>query len=269
MRASTGAELAIVTGASSGIGAALARQLSRRGRPVLAVARREERLVALTEEARARGQASIHPLALDLAASGAAELVRDRARELGGAAWLVNNAGYGLYGPFDALPGERLAGMVRLNCEALVALTHAILPDLFAAGRGRIVNVASLAAFLPSPFISVYGATKAFVLSFSEGLAEELRGTGVSVTAFCPGPVETEFGEVAGYSGRPRDPPGKISAEEAARALIAAAEMGAVATVPGTLNKLTAALVRLLPRAVVRRASGAVLAPPRRRPLPG
>ncbi len=268
MRASSGAQLAIVTGASSGIGAALARELSRRGRPVLVVARREERIVALSEEARAGGQAAIHALALDLTADGAAEVVRDRARELGGAAWLVNNAGHGLYGPFTALPAERLASLVRLNCEAVVALTHAVLPDLLAAGRGCIVNVASLAGYMPSPYMSVYGASKAFVISFSEALAEELRGTKVSVTAFCPGPVATEFGEVAGYSGRSHKPPGQISAEDAARALIAAAEAGAVADVPGPLNKLAAAVARILPRWLVRRASAAVLAPVKAKPLP-
>ncbi len=268
MKLPTGAQLAIVTGASSGIGAAVARELSRRGRPVLAVARRGERLVALTDEARARGQAAIHALALDVTASGAGEAIRDRARELGSAAWLVNNAGHGLYGPFATLSAERLVSMVRLNCEAMVGLTHAVLPDLLAAGRGRIVNVASLAGYMPSPYMSVYGATKAFAVSFSEALAEELRGTGVSVTAFCPGPVATEFGEVAGYRARSQDPPGRVSAEQSARALIAAAEAGAVADIPGALNKIAAALVRVLPRGLVRRASGAVLAPAKRSPLP-
>ncbi len=264
-----GAELAIVTGASSGIGAALVREFSRRGRPVLAVARRAERLAALEREAGAQGQAAVHPLAIDLTAAGAAAAVRDAARELGGAAWLVNNAGFGLYGPFHAVSGERAAAMVRLNCEAMVALTHAVLPDLLTAGRGRVVNVASVAGLMPAPFMSVYGASKAFVVSFSEALAEELRGTGVTVTAFCPGPVATEFGEVAGYGARPHKPPGKVSAEQAARDLIAAAQAGTVSSVPGPANKLAAAAARLLPRGLLRRVLGLALSPAKSKSLPG
>ncbi len=260
--------LAVVTGASSGIGAAMTRELARRGQPVLAVARRADRLLALAEEATRDGRAAVHAMPLDVAQDGAAERVRDRARELGGAAWLVNDAGMGLYGPFAELPAPRLSQLMRVNCEALVLLAHAFVPDLVAAGRGVVLNVASLAAFQPTPFMTVYGATKAFVLSFSEGLAEELRGTGVSVTAFCPGPVATEFGDVAGYFARARlqSPPGSIGAEEAARAAIAAADRGDAVAVPGGMSKLAAAFVAALPRAVVRRASGLLLAPRTRGP---
>lgn len=255
----TGARLAIVTGASSGIGEALARELSRRGRPVLAIARRAERLERLAAEARAGGHAAIHPLVLDVAADGAAVRVRDAARDLGGAAWLVNNAGFGIYGRFTSRDAAAYVRLVRVNCEALVALTAEVLPDFLAEHHGVILNVASLAGFQPTPFMTVYGATKAFVLSFSEGLAEELRGTGVRVTAFCPGPVQTEFGDVAGMGKRFVSAPGMISAEAAARAAIGAAHAGELIAVPGLLNKLTVLLERLLPRAIVRRTSAWML----------
>jgi uncharacterized protein len=253
--------LAIVTGASAGIGRALARELARRGRPVLAVARRAERLDALAAEAEAAGHAPIHPLALDVTAQGAPELLRDRARALGGAAWLVNNAGVGAYGRFDQADPARLVAMVRLNCEAVVLLTHALLPDLRASGEGVVLNVASAAAFQPTPFMSVYGATKAFVLSYTEGLAEELRGSGVLVGASCPGPVETEFGAVAGARGRFGRLPGTLTAEQAALEVLEQIRGRDVVRVPNLVYKLTSAAPRLLPRALLRRVSARIHRP--------
>jgi short-subunit dehydrogenase len=253
--------LAVVTGASSGIGSALARALARRGQPVLAVARRAERLEAL---ARAEGtllSAPIHPLSLDLCEPGAPEKVLAESRRLGGATWLVNNAGFGLYGRFAGQDPGRLAAMVRLNCEALVLLTRAFLDDLLASERGVILNVASAAGFQPTPYMALYGATKALVLTFSEALREELVGTRVTVTAFCPGPVATEFGAVAGYSARLRTPPGKLDAETAARAALDAADRGRAVVVPGRLNRAATLAAQLLPRALVRRASREVLKP--------
>ncbi|HUL58141.1 MAG TPA: SDR family NAD(P)-dependent oxidoreductase [Anaeromyxobacteraceae bacterium] len=256
------AALAVVTGASSGIGAALAREISRGGRPVLAVARREDRLRALAAEARAAGQAAVHPLPLDLTAPGAAETLRAAARELGGASWLVNCAGFGMYGPFERADPARLGEMIRLNCEALVLATRALLPDLREAGPdAALLNVASLGGLQPMPFLSVYGATKAFVVSFTEALAEELRGTGVRVTAFCPGPVETEFGAVAGTGARFADVPGILAADRAARDALAALGRGTVVSVPGGLNRVMAGLGRVLPRGLLRRVSRRVLAP--------
>jgi uncharacterized protein len=253
--------LAIVTGASAGIGLALARALVMRGRPVLAVARRAERLEALARWAEEAGAARVHPLALDVAAPGAAEAVRDRARALGGAEWLVNNAGLGQYGRFVDADPRRLVELVRVNCEAVVLLSRALADDLRAGGGGVILNVASAAAFQPTPYTTVYGATKAFVLSFSEGLAEELRGTGVHVGAFCPGPVQTEFGAVAGTGDRFGRPPGMLTAEAAAREALAQLDGREVVRVPHPIYKLTAAASRLLPRAVLRRVSGRVHRP--------
>ena len=254
----TSSKLAVVTGASAGIGAALVRELSRAGRPVLAVARRADRLAALAAEARAAGGAEVHPLALDLGADGAAERVRDAAHALGNAAWLVNDAGFGAYGRFERQDARRLSEMVRVNCEALVLLTHALLPDLRASGEGVVLNVASAAAFQPTPYMSLYGATKAFVLSFSEGLAEELRGAGVLVAAFCPGPVATEFGAVAGVGARFARVPAVLSAEEAARAALAQVRRREVVHVPTMVYRLTSEVPRLLPRGVIRRISGMV-----------
>jgi short-subunit dehydrogenase len=252
--------LAVVTGASSGIGLAIARELAARGHPVLAVARRADRLEALARDAGAAG-GRIHPLVLDLGTPDAAERVRDAARALGGAAWLVNNAGFGMYGRFDAAEPARLGELVRLNCEALVLLSHALLPDLRAHAPAVLLNIASAAAFQPTPYMAVYGASKAFVLSFTEGLAEELRGAGVTVAAFCPGPVATEFGEIAGMGQRFREVPGILTAEVAAREALAQIDRRDVVHVPGPWNKLAAAGGRFMPRALLRRVSARVLRP--------
>ncbi len=245
--------LAVVTGASSGIGASLSRQLSRSGRPVLAVARRADRLEALAAEARALGAAPIHPLPLDVADERAPERIAETARARGGAGWLVNDAGFGAHGAFARQDRALLVRLLRVNCEALVAITHALLPQLRAARDGVLLNVASAAAFQPTPFMSVYGASKAFVLSFTEGLAEELRGTGLFVGAYCPGPVATEFDAVAGT--RVRKPPSILSADDAAAEALAQIARREVVYVPKPLYRLVTAAGRFLPRSAVRRIS--------------
>ncbi|HEX4457531.1 MAG TPA: SDR family oxidoreductase [Polyangia bacterium] len=246
-------DLAVVTGASSGIGAEFARQLSARGHEVLAVARRGDRLLQLAARAASAGHAPIHALALDVTADGAAAQILGRARELGGAGWLVNNAGMAHLGAFADADGTEQTSSVRLNCEALVALTGAFVPEFLARGRGVILNVASGAGFQPTPFMATYGATKAFVLSFSEALAEELRGRGVTVTALCPGPVSTEIFQVGGLDEERKPPAHEISAEACARFGIDAAARGRVLAVPGFSNKLLAVSTHFAPRALVRR----------------
>jgi uncharacterized protein len=254
--------LAVVTGASAGIGAALARQLSRAGRPVLAVARREDRLTALAEEAARAGAAPIHALAVDVARDGAADRIVEVARTHGGAAWLVNDAGFGAYGPFEKQDRAMIVRLLRVNCEALVVLTHALLPQLRASGDdGALLNVASAAAFQATPFMSVYGASKAFVLSFTEGLAEELRGTGVFAGAYCPGPVDTEFGDVAGTARRFRKAPAVLTAEDAAAEALAQIARREVVYVPKSLYRFATSAGRLLPRSVLRRISARAYAP--------
>lgn len=248
--------LAVITGASAGIGLSLAKMVAQEGRPVLAVARRGERLESLAAEASSRGWARVHTLALDLSAPGAAGEVLARAEALGGAEWLVNNAGFGLYGPVAEADPARLTQMIRLNCEALVLLTRAFLPSLARGGGGFVLNVASIVAFQPSPFLSVYGATKAFVLSFTEGLSEELRGTAVGAGAFCPGPVATEFQEVAGSARRAVRGPAILTAEAAAREALEQLRAREVVRVPRLAYRVLAAWAGLMPRGVVRRVSG-------------
>ena len=250
--------LAVVTGASSGIGAEFARQLAERGHPVLAVARRAERLAELAAAAQAAGHAPIHGMALDVTAAEAPARVLARARELGGAGWLVNSAGGARLGRFiDGAP-EPHAAQVRVNCEALVALSGPFAREFAARGAGVILNVASTAGFQPTPELAVYGATKAFVIAFSEALAEELRTSGVRVTALCPGPVTTEFFDVSGATRARRAPAHEISAAACARFGIEAAERGRVIAVPGAGNKLLAATAGLFPRALVPRVAGRI-----------
>ena len=196
----------------------------------------------------------MHPFVQDLAATGAGERVAARARELGGARWLVNDAGAFRLGAFQEGDPEAIRSMLRVNVEGLVLLTHALLPQLAEGRGGRILNVASLAGMQPTPWFAAYGASKAFVIAFSEALSEELHGR-VGVTAYCPGPVVTEIFE-AGAPGVPRRrTPWDVGADAAARAALDAAEQGRVVAVPGATNGMMAVLVRLAPRALVRRVS--------------
>ena len=249
--------IAVVTGASAGIGAELARQLAREGVQVLAVARRAERLDALVAEMKGvAGAAAVHAMAADVTADGAAGKIAARAAELGPVSWLVNNAGSVQFGHFEDGDAGVQRQEIRLNCESLVSLTRAILPGMLARKSGRILNVASIAGFQPTPFMAVYGATKAFVISFSEGLSEEIRGSGVTVTALCPGPVTTEIFDV-GAPGIARTVPAhEISAAACAAYGLRAAKRGKVIAVPGMLNWLTGFTPRFSSRGMVRWISG-------------
>src|SRR3954463_11552685 len=187
-------ETALVTGASSGIGEQIARQLAARGHDIVLVARRADRLEALAAEL------PTHPtgVACDLASN--APSLAGRVETLGvQVGLLVNNAGFGTSGPFVENDAAREAEEVRLNCEALVTLFHAFLPGMVERRRGGIINVASSAGMQPIPYESVYAATKAFAISFTDALHTELRGSGVRVLAVNPGPVPTEWQEIAGY----------------------------------------------------------------------
>lgn len=251
--AASTAGTALVTGASSGIGVAIAWELAARGHALILVARREERLKSLANELRDHHRVAAEPLATDLADPAARDdLVaevnsRGRLVEV-----LVNNAGYGSTGDFVSNQRERMVGMVRLNIEAVVDLTARFLPGMVHRGRGAILNVASTAAFQPMPGAANYAASKAFVLSFSEAIRTELRGSGVGVTAVCPGPVRTEFGEVAGMGGVENNTPNAIwmSAEDVAAAAIEGVENDKRVVVPGALNRAQSIVGQHSPRAL-------------------
>jgi short-subunit dehydrogenase len=225
------AEVALVTGASSGIGAELAKQLSARGYELILVARRTERLGQLATQL--PGEA--HVIACDL--SNDASSLPGRVAELGlDVDVLVNNAGFGTHGHFIEIDPTRDADQVRLNCEAIVTLTHAFLPGMVERGRGGVITVASTAGMQPIPYEAVYSATKAFARTFSDALSGELRGTGVRVLCVNPGPVPTEWQGVAGYDADWVPPvPGKISAEQVARESIEAFERGRRSIIPGSV----------------------------------
>lgn len=239
----------LITGASSGLGAEFARQCAARGEEVVLVARRTDRLRNLAREI--GGKAHVMPA--DLSQPGAPEqLMKDLAGGGFEVAALINNAGFGLAGRFARLPLERQREMVELNVACLVALSHLVLPRMIERREGGILNVASTGAFQAGPGFAVYFASKAFVLSFTEALHQELKGSGVKVSALCPGPTRTEFGEVAGVTSAGFD---RFSADAAS--VVAAGLKGLdrnkAIVIPGLTNKFTAQANRLMPRAAVRR----------------
>jgi short-subunit dehydrogenase len=253
---------ALVTGASSGIGTGYARALRSRGERLVLVARRAVRLESLAREL--GGEPHALALPVDLAAPGAAESIRASLEARGIAVdFLVNCAGLGHTAPFEVQPPEAIRAMLDVNVRALVELTHLFLPGMRARGRGRIVNVASNAAFQPVPYLAVYAATKSFVLSFTEGLAEELRGTGVRVQALCPGITATEFLEVAGtHRGLLVTRMPMMTAGEVVEASLRGLDRGRVRVVAGWPNRLLGVVVqRLAPRVVARRVAGALYRP--------
>ena len=224
------AETALITGASAGIGEEFARQLARRGSDLILVARRKDRLEKLAEEI----PTTAHVIECDLG-SEAAKLP-DKVAKLGIAVdLLINNAGFGTRGRFLELDPEREAEIVRVNCEAIVTLTHAFLPAMVERRRGGLITVASTAGMQPLPYETTYGASKAFAISFMEALSMELRGTGVRCLVVNPGPVKTEWQQVAGYDENTRTMPGIISAEECAADALRAYDRGKRSVIPGRL----------------------------------
>jgi short-subunit dehydrogenase len=240
---------ALITGASSGIGAEFARQLAERGYNLILVARRGERLNALAKQLGPAGVRAEVETA-DLEQPEVVRTLPARVAERGlDVDMLVNNAGFGAWGPFLEESLERQVGQIRVNVEALVTLTHMLLPAMLKRGQGAVVNVASSAGLQPLPYEAVYGATKAFVVNFSEALHVETRGTGVSVVAICPGPVPTEWQAVAGRDEVPSFPP-VVSAEQVVSESLRAVEKDKRAIIPGTLTRLTMLATRPFPNAV-------------------
>lgn len=243
--------MALVTGASSGIGADLARELARGGHDLVLVARREALLRELAEELAAHG-GEVAVVATNLGVFDAVprlagELAR---RGLGEVDVLVNNAGFGDHAVFVHAEPTKLAEMIQVNVAALTALTRAFLPGMLARGGGRVLLVSGLAAFAPGPGAAVYHATKAYVLSLGEALECELRGSGVTVTVVCPGPTLTGFQAASGQE-LPRHRPrlGAMLPADVARTACQAMLAGRLLVVPGWLNKLRAMWLRLLPHA--------------------
>jgi short-subunit dehydrogenase len=218
------------------------------------VARRKDKLEALAKQL-----GNARAVAIDLGQPGAAAaLAADLKAHKEEVACLINNAGFGLWGRFAALDGARQRAMIDLNCGALVELCHAVLPGMVERGKGAILNVASTAAFQPGPGMAVYFATKAFVLSFSEALHEEVAKKGVRVTALCPGPTRTEFGEVAGFSGNGAFDRMSAKSEDVVALGLKALDRGRAVAIPGLVNKAGAQGHRLLPRAWLRKVTAAI-----------
>lgn len=244
----------MITGASAGIGTELARQLAARGHNLTLVARRKERLDSLAKELETLHGVTVDTRKCDLSVQSQRtrliNALKDGDKRV---AVLCNNAGIGLFGKFHENDPEREAEMVRLNIQALVELTSAFLPDMVDRGEGAVLNVSSLAAFQPMPGNSTYSATKAFVQAWSEGISAELKGTGVSLTSLCPGPVETEFGEVAGVGDLESSLPGFVSstAADVAKAGVTAMARGRRSAYPGVPHRIVAQLGRFTPRSAL------------------
>ena len=244
---------ALVTGASMGIGEAFARALAERGMNVVLCARSVDRLQALAQAIAAEHGVRTHVVPADLARPGAAADAWARAGEEGrDIHLLVNNAGFGQHGRFEALPADRQAEMVALNCTAVLELAHLALGGMRARGAGGIVNVASVVAFQPVPWMATYAATKAFVLSLSQALAEENRESGVRVLCVSPGPTPSGFQETAGTRVRPGQP-GYLPPRDVVDAALAALEAGRTQVAPGLANRLSTVFGRLLPLGTVTR----------------
>jgi short-subunit dehydrogenase len=256
-----GADLrALVTGASSGIGAAFVRALHARGERLVMVARRADRLEQLASAVGGKDACLVVPL--DLARAGASDELAERLAAEGITVdLLVNNAGVGQTGRFHEQTADAALGMVDLNVRALVALTRAFLPGMVARGRGRIINVVSTSALQPVPYLAVYAASKAFVLSFTESLEVELAGTGVRVQSLIPGLTATEFQQVAGTDAVPFNKTAAMTPEAVVRASLEALDAGRARVIPGWQNRLTAGVQSFLPRSLVRRVAGHLFRP--------
>lgn len=243
------AETALITGASSGIGAAFARYHAAKGGDLILTARREDALLALKQELEAKHGITAHVFALDLGAPGGAEQLDDAivAAELD-VGILINNAGFGGHGPFIERDLDAEQAMIDLNIKALVTLTHRFGHRMVARGHGKILNVGSIAGFMPGPQQAVYFATKAFVSSFSQAVDQELRDRGVTCTLLAPGYVETEFAKVADLEGTPLVRGGGATAEAVAKHGYDAMMRGALVTFNEPKLRVAHRLFPLMPR---------------------
>jgi short-subunit dehydrogenase len=246
--------VALVTGASAGLGVEFARQLSKRGHRLVLAARRKERLEEMAAEL-----GNARAAAIDLSKPEAVtELIADIEGAGEDVDLLINNAGFGLIGRFAELDAKREREMIDLNVGALTGLCRAVAPRMIARKSGGILNVASTAAFQPGPKMAVYFATKAFVLSLSEALHEELKPHGIKVSCLCPGPTRTEFGEVAGFGGNSLFDRVAMRADDVVRQGLNGLDRNRAVVVTGWLNKLGAASTRFAPRPAARKIAGSI-----------
>lgn len=247
-------KVALVTGASAGLGVDFARELSKRGHRLVLAARRKDRLEKL-----ARELGNARSIEIDLSKPNApAELIADLQAAGEEVDVLVNNAGFGLIGRFAELDPGRLRQMIDLNVGALSDLCRAVAPRMIERKSGAILNVASTAAFQPGPNMAVYFATKAFVLSLTEALHEELKPHGIRVTCLCPGPTRTEFGDVAGFGGNRLFDRVAMESADVVKAGLSALDSGRALIVPGLVNKIGAAATRFAPRPLARKIAGSI-----------
>lgn len=252
---------ALVTGASSGIGEAFARALRARGDKLVLVARRGDRLARLAEDL--GGAQAALPVTLDLAEPDAADRLQETLAARGIAIrLLVNNAGVGYGGHLLAQPRQQHQAMIDLDVRAVLDLTRTFVPPMVERGHGAVINVVSMSAFQPVPFLAVYAASKAFVLSLTESLATELEGTGVTVQALCPGNIPTEFQQVAGTSDVRFNRTAPTSAAEVVEAALRGLQRRALIVTPSAKDRMTVAAQAFVPRSWVRRAAAELFRPP-------
>jgi short-subunit dehydrogenase len=250
---------ALITGASTGLGADFAQILASRRFNLILVARNEERLTEIANSLTKKHNITCHVIRSDLAESGSAQKLFDEvsSRKLS-VDILINNAGYGLWGPFAESKFKEMAGMIQLNINTLTELTRLFLPNMVAQKSGHILNVASTAAFQPGPWMAVYYASKAYVLSFSEALAEEIKGTGVSVTTLCPGPTKTEFFDRARMGNSRMKRMLFANSMACAQTGIDGMFQQRAVVVDGVMNWFFTLTARVLPRATMRRLAGLI-----------
>jgi short-subunit dehydrogenase len=246
--------VALVTGASAGLGAEFARQLATRGHSLVLAARRQDRIEALASEL-----GNARAVAIDLSKAGSAAELMDNVQAAGEQVGiLVNNAGFGQIGQFAELDAAREREMIDLNCATLTELCRLAAPAMIARKSGGIINVASIAAFQPGPKMALYCATKAFVLSLSEALHEELKPHGVHVSALCPGPTRTEFGDVAGFGGSRLFERVAMESPEVVEAGLKGLDRNRAIVIPGLVNNVVMTGSWLMPRRWVRRIAGSI-----------
>ena len=245
----------LITGASEGMGHEFAKLFACHGYPLVLVARNKTRLDILAKELSATHHVDVRTISKDLSLPTAAEELKTAIVDQKiTVEILVNNAGFGVHGLFHDTDWKATEDMLSLNMITLTHLTRLFLPEMLQRGRGKILNVASTAAFQPGPFMACYFASKAYVLSFTEALAEELSGTGVTVTAFCPGPTRTQF-QKRSHTENIRENSFAMEAAPAAKAAYHGLMKGKRLVIPGFTNKLLAILIRLFPRRLVIRVT--------------